>query len=174
MENEIGRPSPFLVRNIGLLPRGRALDIAMGAGRNALYLGRKGFEVDGVDISDERVAEATANARRLGLPVNGIVADMEAGYEIQSGWYDVIICFNYLQRSLFPSIKAGLKPGGTVVYETFTIDQRQFGKPSNPDFLLGHGELREAFKEFECLRYFEGIVEKRKAVARIIAMKKEP
>ncbi len=171
MQNDIGRPSPFLVRNIALLPPGKALDIAMGSGRNALYLASKGFAVDGVEISAERVAEAEAEALRLGLPMNAIVADLEAGYEIALGSYDLIICFNYLQRSLFPGVKAGLRTGGVVVYETFTIDQRRFGKPSNPDFLLKHGELKDAFKEFECLRYFEGIIGKRKAVARIIARK---
>ncbi len=166
------RPSAFLMRNIRLLPPGRALDIAMGGGRNAIYLAGKGFSVDGIDISADRVAEAVKKARSRGLSLNGLVADLEAGYRIAPETYDAIICFHYLQRSLFASIRDGLKPGGVLLYETFTIDQPRFGKPTNPAFLLRHGELREAFKDLECLRYWEGIVGHRKAVARFIGRKR--
>jgi tellurite methyltransferase len=83
----------------------------------------------------------------------------------------VIICFNYLQRSLIPQIRDGLKKGGVIVYETYTIDQTQFGRPHNPDFLLKHNELQEMFRGFRCLRYREGIIERRKAIASMIAVK---
>ncbi|MBI4334276.1 MAG: methyltransferase domain-containing protein [Chloroflexi bacterium] len=165
------RPSAFLVRNLRLLPRGKALDIAAGEGRNALYLARKGFQVDAVDISAEKVATLSGKACQLGLPVRGIVADLETGCQIPPAAYELIICFNYLQRSLFPRIEAGLKSGGVLLYETFTIDQTRFGKPRNPDYLLKHGELKAAFGDLQCLRYWEGIVGNRKAVARMIARK---
>jgi len=58
-----------------------------------------------------------------------------------------------------------------VVYETFIVDQAQFGKPENPDYLLRHNELLNMFRDFRCLRYREGILEGRKAVASIIAEK---
>jgi len=83
----------------------------------------------------------------------------------------VIICFNYLQRSLIKQIKDGLRVGGTVVYETFTVDQAQFGKPKNLDYLLKYNELLALFRDFRCLYYREGIVEERKALASIIAKK---
>ncbi len=83
----------------------------------------------------------------------------------------MIICFNYLQRSLISQIKDGLRQGGMVVYETFIIDQVQFGKPKNPDYLLRHNELLNMFRDFRCLRYHEGIIEGRKAVASLIAQK---
>lgn len=168
------KPSPFLVRNIGLLPAGEALDIAMGSGRNAIYLARKGCRVDGIDVSSAKVAAVTAMACELGLPVKGIVADLEAGYRIPPATYDVIICFHYLQRSLFPQMQAGLRPGGVLVYETFTVKQPRFGKPTNPDYLLRTRELLEAFSGLECLRYWEGIVRGRKAVARFIGQKIAP
>ena len=82
-----------------------------------------------------------------------------------------IICFNYLQRSLIPQIKKGIRSGGMVVYETFIVDQAQFGRPRNPDHLLKHNELLDMFREFRCLRYREGILEERKAVASLIAQK---
>jgi len=83
----------------------------------------------------------------------------------------VIICFNYLQRSLIPQIKDGLRNGGMVVYETFIVDQAKFGKPKNPYHLLKHNELLDMFRDFRCLRYREGIIEGRKAIASIIAQK---
>ncbi|MFH1647211.1 MAG: methyltransferase domain-containing protein [Chloroflexota bacterium] len=164
-------PASFLVANIGLLPVGKALDVATGNGRNAIYLAGAGFTVTGIDISAEAVAAAREAAHRAGVTLTAKVADLEGGYRIEKGAYDVIICFNYLQRSLVPSLKEGVRPGGMVVYETFIIDQAQFGRPRNPDFLLRHNELLEIFRDFRCLRYREGVIEDRKAVAGIVAQK---
>jgi tellurite methyltransferase len=164
-------PAQFLVENIRLLPGGRVLDVAMGNGRNAIYLARAGFEVEGVDMSPEAVSMALESSREAGVTIRARVADLESNYRIEKGTYDVIICFNYLQRSLIPRIKDGLRPGGMVVYETFIVDQAQFGKPHNPDYLLKHNELLDMFRDFRCLRYREGIIEKRKAIASIIAQK---
>lgn len=165
------RPSGWLVENIELLPPGRVLDVAMGKGRNAIYLAQRGFEVEGVDVSAEAVSMARKAARDAGVAIKARVADLEAGYQIKTQAYDVIICFNYLQRSLVPDIKRGLKNGGVVVYETFIIDQAGYGSPANPDYLLEHNELLEMFRDFRCLRYREGIVDDSRAVAGIVAMK---
>jgi len=127
-------PAQFLVDNIALLPKGRALDVAMGDGQNAIYLAKMGFEVEGVDISPEAVSSALELARKSGVNLRAQVADLENNYHIEKGAYEVIICFNYLQRSLIPQIKDGLRKGGMVVYETFIVDQAQFGKPKNPDY----------------------------------------
>ena len=162
-------PAEFLVDNIHLLPKGRVLDIAMGAGRNAIYLARMGFEVEGVDISSEAVSVAVESARKAGVAVRAQVVDLETDYHIQEGAYDVIICFYYLQRSLISQIKNGLRLGGVVVYETYIVDQIQFGKPRNPDYLLKHNELLYMFRKFRCLRYREGVLEGPKAIASIIA-----
>jgi 2-polyprenyl-3-methyl-5-hydroxy-6-metoxy-1,4-benzoquinol methylase len=166
-------PAEFLVRNLELLPRGRVLDIAMGNGRNTIYLAKAGFEAEGIDISEEAVNAAIKASRESGVSINAEVTDLENGYEIEPGAYDLIICFNYLHRPLIPQIKNGIRPGGMAVYETFIIDQAKFGRPRNPDHLLEHNELLEMFREFRCLRYHEGIIENRKAVAGIIAQKME-
>ena len=170
LENELN-PAPFLIENIGLLPAGRALDVAMGNGRNSVYLAKAGFAVDGVDISAEAVHAAQKAAIRAGVKINAETADLESGYHIKSGAYDLIICFNYLQRSLIPEIKRGSRPGGMVMYETFTIDQLQFGRPHNPEYLLKYNELVEMFQDFRILRYREGIFEGPKAIASVIAQK---
>jgi tellurite methyltransferase len=164
-------PARLLVDNIHLLPIGRALDVAMGRGQNAIYLAKRGFDVEGVDISPEAVRSALEQAQDSGVNLRAHVADLESDYHIEKGVYDVIICFNYLQRSLIPHIKDGLRTGGMVVYETFTVDQPQFGKPKNPDYLLKHNELLDLFRDFLCLYYCEGIVEGRKALASIVAKK---
>ena len=164
-------PAQFLVENLRLLPKGRVLDVAMGNGRNAIYLAKAGFDVEGIDMSPEAVNTALESSRKAGVTIVAHVADLESNYQIKKSAYDVIICFNYLQRSLILQIKDGLKRGGMVVYETFIVDQDQFGKPQNPDYLLKHNELLDIFREFRCLRYREGIIENRKAVASIIAQK---
>lgn len=164
-------PAPFLVENVGLLPRGRILDLAMGNGRNAIYLAEAGFEVEGVDRSPEAVNMALKSSREAGVTIGAHIADLEGNYQIEKGAYDMIICFNYLQRSLIPQIKDGVRRGGMVVYETFIVDQAHFGQPRNPDYLLKHNELLDMFRSFRCLRYREGIIENKKAVASIIAQK---
>ena len=163
------KPSDFLVENVHLLPRGRVLDIAMGSGRNAVYLAGLGFEVEGVDISSGAVNEALAAAERAGARIRAQTADLEKGYRIEPGAWDVIICFNYLQRSLMPQIREGLRYGGIVVYETFIADQAHFGKPRSPDHLLLHNELLDIFRDFRCLRYREGIFPGPRAAAGIVA-----
>ncbi|MBI4295603.1 MAG: methyltransferase domain-containing protein [Chloroflexi bacterium] len=164
-------PARFLVENIALLPKGRALDVAMGNGRNAVYLAQMGFEVEGVDISPEAVQGALELAHKTGVDIRAAIADLEGGYRIREAAYEVIICFNYLQRTLIPQIKAGLRQGGIVVYETFIVDQAQFGKPTNPNYLLQHNELLDMFRDFRVLRYREGIMPGPKAIAGIVAEK---
>jgi tellurite methyltransferase len=163
--------SPFLVENVGLLPRGLVLDVAMGNGRNAVYLAKQGFYVEGVDISPAAVNAAFEAAAEAGVRIQADIADLEGDYTIKKSRYDVIICFNYLQRSLMHRIKQGIKPGGMVVYETFMIDQAQFGRPSNPDYLLKYNELLDIFRDFRCIRYREGIFGDNKALASLIAIK---
>lgn len=164
-------PAQFLAENVELLPKGRALDVAMGNGRNAVYLAKVGFEVEGVDISPEAVSAALESADKAGVMIKVQVADLEKAFHIRGDAYNVIICFNYLQRSLIPEIKGGLRHGGMIVYETYIVDQAQFGKPKNPDYLLKHNELLDMFRELRCLRYREGIFEGSRAIASMVAQK---
>ncbi len=165
------KPSQFLVDHIDVLPRGRALDVAMGRGRNAVFLATKGFDVVGIDISREAVIVALELANMSRMNITTHVLDLAEAPNIEPDSYDLIICFNYLQRSLIPQIKRGLRQGGMVVYETYIIDQARFGRPKNPDYLLKHNELLHMFGDFRCIRYHEGIMEDRRAVAGIIAEK---
>jgi len=165
------KPSQYLVDHIDLLPGGRALDVAMGRGRNAVFLATKGFDVVGIDISTEAITDALKLAKLSGVNIATHVVDLEQTPDIEPDCYDLVICFNYLQRSLIPQIKKGLHQGGMVVYETYTIDQARFDRPKNPDYLLKHNELLHMFRDFRCIRYHEGVMEDRRAVAGIIAEK---
>ena len=170
-DDTLRQPAQFLVENIEILPRGRALDVAMGSGRNAIYLAKMGFQVEGVDASHEAAEEALARAREEGVSIQIRVEDLEKIPYFEEGVYDLVICFNYLQRSLIPQMKNWVKPGGMLVYETFIVDQVRFGKPLNPDHLLRHNELLHTFRDFRVLRYREGVIEGKKAVASIVAQK---
>lgn len=151
-------PTPWLVDSFHHLPKGLALDLAMGNGRNAIWLATRGFDVDGVDVDTEMVSKARATARRFHAPIRAIVGNVEDGtYIIPMEAYEVIVVFNYLHRPLFRDIKDGLKPGGVVVYQTFLEEQARFGPPRNPAHLLKRGELAHVFGEFEILRQNERI-----------------
>lgn len=170
-------PARFLVDSFPLLRRGTALDIAMGNGRNAIYLATRGFDVDGVDVDPRVVERARVAARRLGAPIRAVVGNVEDGtYIVPIETYDLIVVFNYLHRPLLRDIRDGVKPGGIVVYQTFTFDQPRFGPPQNPRFLLRAGELRDTFADWEVLKYREGVDEglpgeSPKALAGIVAKK---
>lgn len=170
-------PSSWLVAHFDRLPRGLALDIAMGTGRNAIYLATRGYDVDGVDAEVRCVTEARVAARRLGAPIRAVVGNFEDGtYIIPIHGYDLIVCFNYLHRPLFRDIRDGVRPGGVVVYQTYTTEQAQYGRPTNPDYLLRPGELRASFDGWEILgeRELVGPARaggKRRAIAGIVARK---
>jgi len=163
-------PSSFLVKNFGLLPKGLALDLAMGEGRNAIYLATRGFDVDGVEADAQAVAQARLAARRIDAPIRAVVGNVEDGtYIVPIETYDVIIVFNYLHRPVFKDVKEGVVPGGVVVYQTFAVDHSGGGPARNPERLLRPGELREVFSDWEVLQYRELAGRSREGETRPIA-----
>jgi len=148
-------PDPFLVHHTPLirelLPRGGlALDVAGGAGRNAAYAAGLGFAVTLVDAS----AEALAKAQGRGLCV--VQADLERREFVPSpASFDLVMVFFYLQRDLFPALEAALKPGGVLIYRTYTTGRLKTRPNANASFLLQPGELHDAFKALHILAYAE-------------------
>ncbi|KAA0244606.1 MAG: class I SAM-dependent methyltransferase [Candidatus Brocadia sp. AMX2] len=165
-------PVEFLKEHIDILPRGKALDIAMGEGRNAVFLAENGFAVDGCDISEIAVKKAKELAKEHNVAIHAFVADLETS-KLPKDTYDVIACFYYLQRDLIPQMKEALKPGGMIIYETYTIENRErgFEGPKNKDYLLKPNELLDLFKDLKIIYYRELVLNNKKAIASLIAKK---
>ncbi|MEE8608549.1 MAG: class I SAM-dependent methyltransferase [Nitrospiraceae bacterium] len=134
---------------------GRALDIATGKGRNALFLAEQGFTVDAIDISEVGLQQAQRHAEKQGLTLNLVQADL-ASFEFPDSAYDLILNINFLLRSLVPKIKNALLPGGYIIFDTYLLDQQDLGHPRNPAYLLNHNELLDLFRGFRILCYQEG------------------
>lgn len=152
-------PSPWLIDNADLLPRGgKVLDVACGRGRHALLMASAGFDVRAIDRHPEAIAFLRATADRLSLRVDAEVVDLETDPPpaLPSSTYDVILVFNYLHRPLMPALRDSLAPGGRIFYETFTARQAERGHPRNPDFLLRDGELAEWMAPLSIVRSREG------------------
>jgi 2-polyprenyl-3-methyl-5-hydroxy-6-metoxy-1,4-benzoquinol methylase len=169
------RANPFLRRHVGLLPKGKALDVAAGEGRNAVFLALQGLKVDAVDISQVGLRKARTLAKEMGVRIHTVAADLDT-YSIAGAEYDLITNFYFLDRNLIPRIRQGLRRGGRVVFETYLLEQRDLGVggPTNPRYFLKQNELLRLFKGFRILVYREGIfTEDRriKAVASLIAEK---
>lgn len=165
-------PVEFLREHIDILPKGKTLDIAMGEGRNAVFLAKNGFEVDGCDISEKAVEKAQELAKENQVTIHAFVTDLEL-YKLPEKTYDVITCFYYLQRNLVPQIKDALKPGGMIMYETYTMENLERGLegPKNKDYLLKTNELLDFFRDFKIIYYREIVLNNRKAIASLIAQK---
>lgn len=155
----VGLPSQFLrecLESASWPARcGKALDIACGQGRNAIYLAQRGFEVTAVDVSSVALDTAARCAAEQNFSIHWQQADLET-LTLPADEYDLVINFNYLQRSLIEPSKRSVKKGGCVIFETYLIDQASSGHPRNPDYLLGHNELLEFFCDFRVLHYHEG------------------
>jgi tellurite methyltransferase len=165
-------PASILRELLPLLPAGPALDIACATGRHALFLAARGQHVTAVDFSSVALDTLEARAHSVHIPIRRSSRIPEAGRHLRGGLeliqanleemqlperrFDLIICIQYLQRSLFPQMLRALRPDGVLLMETFTRMQLEFtGGPRNPEYLLETGELREAFPELCVLFYRE-------------------
>jgi rhodanese-related sulfurtransferase len=170
--SSVSGPSPWLLANAALAPRGaKTLDVACGRGRNALLLAGAGFPVRAVDRDAGHVAWLGALARRLQLSLDAAVVDLEAAdVDLGTGEWELVLVFSYLHRPLFPALARALKPGGVLLYETYTREQAKRGRPTNPDHLLEPGELPRLVAPLEVVRQREGEFEGR-AIASVAARK---
>jgi SAM-dependent methyltransferase len=165
-------PTQWLVDHARILPStGDALDVASGSGRNAFWLAARGLSTVAVDRDAAAIAGIRETAERLHLPLRADIVDLEtADATLPVAGYNLIVAIHYLHRPLFPALRAALRPGGILVYETFTRGQAQRGKPTNPAFLLEPGELRDLVAPLEVLVEREGDFEG-KLLASVIAVK---
>jgi SAM-dependent methyltransferase len=169
-------PARWLVDHAHVLPAtGDALDVASGSGRNAFWLAARGLRTLAIDRSATAIAEIRETAGRLHLPLRADIVDLEAdGATLPIAAYDLIVVVHYLHRPLFPALRAALKPAGLLVYETFTRAQAQRGKPTNPEFLLEPGELRDLVAPLDVLFEREGEFEGKMLAGVIAARRRAP
>jgi tellurite methyltransferase len=166
-------PDPFFVRAYRefVEPRfkyvGRALDLAGGLGRHALYLAERGWLVTLMDTSDVALKQARRLAEQADLHIFAEQVDLTDA-QLPEDAFDLIVVFFYLERSLFTQIAAALRPGGMLIYKTYTMEQQKVsGGPSHPMHLLQSGELKSAFGGLEILHYNETVTDK--AIAELVA-----
>lgn len=149
-------PSPFLVEWLPRIPIGRALDVATGTGRNALYLAEQGFEVTAVDVSAVAVDRGREEAAGRGLDIDWVVADLDSD-PLPGDDYDLVTVFRYRNPRVWPRLAEALAPDGWVVVEHHLRTHRDAAGPSSEDFRLEPGELLRAFADLRVVHYSEAI-----------------
>ncbi|HEY8750052.1 MAG TPA: methyltransferase domain-containing protein [Tepidisphaeraceae bacterium] len=178
------QPSPFLIEALDFIQRERnltglsAIDVACGAGRDAVYLALRGLNVTAIDLLPDALARANDLARRSGVALSTIQHDVERQNTLPTqNTADVVTVFRYLHRPLFPALANAITPGGYVIYETFHARNRETGqRPHNPEHLLDTSELPAFFPGFDILiardaweregRFFSSLLAQRPANVR--------
>lgn len=161
IQNTGPTPAQFLTQQLHRLPKGKALDVAAGSGRNALYLASQGFQVEAIDRNEEAMTQLAATAKQRNLPNLAVqTVDLERTTDVRPEFpkqeYDVIAVFFYLHRPLFPFLIESLKPNGVLIYETFTIDNyMRHRHPRRWEFCLAHNELLRLTSTLRVLSYDE-------------------
>lgn len=174
-------PDPFLVRAFSeyilpLFPHGgSALDLAGGAGRHSIWLAKQGWEVTLIDISETGVEQARQNAGPLASHIYFVVDDLTQFKAAQTGFeagFEVVIAFFYLEREIFPVLLKALRPGGLLIYKTYTSAQATLaGGPKNPAHLLKPSEPLQLAGDLRVLHYQEDVAER--ATAELVARKSD-
>lgn len=165
-------PSEWVARFVDLVPAGgRVLDVACGGGRHARLFLELGHPVTVVDLDISDVADLADNPN-----VEMLEFDLEGGaaWPFAGRTFDGVVVANYLWRPILGDIVSAVAPEGVLLYETYGRGQEQFGRPSNPDFLLKPGELLDAVRgELRVVAYEDRIVQEPgpKAVQRIAAVR---
>ena len=142
-------PNAFMVRMIAGRKPGRALDVAMGQGRNALWLASRGWNVTGFDISPVAIDEARKQAAERKLRIETMVAPYE-----QFDWgiekWDLIVFSYFFPQAALPRVWDSLKPGGLILIEGFHIDTAKV-RPVGGGY--HDNELFKVMKDYRMLVY---------------------
>ena len=155
-EGQSLEPDPFVIEVCAGLAPGRALDLAGGAGRHALWLARHGWDATLADLSDEGLAIAGKRAEEAGVALT--LRRESAGETL--AWaagqpFDLIVVVWCLLREQFPVLPSALAPGGTLLYKTRTSDHLRYTEGHSLRTALQPGELRMAFPALKTVLYRE-------------------
>jgi tellurite methyltransferase len=162
-------PVTFVKQSIPSVRKGRALVLAMEEGRNAVYLAQNGFDVTGIDFSDEAIRKAKLLAKKHRVKLHVVNADLNT-YNIEPESYDLIVAVEFYRSRLIGEIRRGLKHGGTVLWESHTAEQAHnvSDRTIRLDHLLQPGELHKGFSDYNILVSNENN-DGKSAIARILA-----
>lgn len=138
------------------IPVGRALDVACGAGRNALFLAQAGYRVDAIDISVEGLKQARQKAEGQALDITWIEHDLDQPYSFDTN-YDLVLVMWYVDLALVTRLCDRLAPGGYLICEEHLLTDEDVIGPKNPDYRVAPGALREAVSGLEVLHYEESV-----------------
>jgi 2-polyprenyl-3-methyl-5-hydroxy-6-metoxy-1,4-benzoquinol methylase len=151
----------------------RALDLACGAGRNALYLAEHGYRVDALDIAAEALARGSTRAKAKGLAISWIEHDLDQGLPRRLTHYDVVVIMRYLDLSLVKAAVERLRPGGYLVCEAHLVTEQPVIGPHDANFRVRSGELSAAAAPLDIAEYWEGVTQdpdgRNVALARLVA-----
>ncbi len=166
-------PDIFAAQSALTAERPRALDVACGAGRNALYLAELGYQVDAIDISSEALARGQRAASKRKLPVSWVEHDLDLGLPRTLRDYHLAVIMRYLDLSLVTAMAERLQPGGYLICETHLVCDQPVIGPRDPNFRARPGELRAAARGLHVAEYWEGQTldpdGRRVALARVVA-----
>ncbi len=149
-------PHDLLLRFAPAIPRGRVVDIAMGNGRDLIFLAEEGFWAVGIERSGEAIRLARAGAA-WGPGLLGFVQADAAALPLKEGSAAGIIIFYFLLREMAEDVVRLLRKGGVLICETFLKRQNSIDRWRNPDYLLDDGELLHLFGGLETIFYEEGL-----------------
>ncbi len=153
---------------------GAIIDLACGEGRNGLFLARKGLPVIFADRSEPSLQTINHALMAINSESKTWLVDLEQSdiNPFEGKQFSAVLVFRYLHRPLMAALRNAVAPGGVIIYETFTIDNRQFGRPNNDAFLLQANELKKYFNDWDILHYFEGtLANPDRAIAQIVCRK---
>jgi tellurite methyltransferase len=160
--SDVGRlwqPNAFLSQVLPELDGGSALDLACGTGRDAVYMSSCGWDVTGVDVLPDALERAGVLARRCAAairPISWVQVDLEGRPVVWDRLFDLVTVIRYLHRPLFGLLSEWLRPGGSIVCETYTTLHRQrHGKPARDEHVLRPGELPRLLADFDIRHYSE-------------------
>ena len=165
-------PTELLVEWLPRLPRGRALDVACGAGRNSLYLAEAGYDIDAIDISSVALDRLRATAQTRDLQISCIESDLESK-PLPDRTYDLIVMVRYTSPALISRLLPLLSDGGHFLCEEHLSTDRDVIGPTDPAFRMAPNELLRLAAELRVLFYCEAIVDdpdgRQVALAQLVA-----
>ena len=150
-------PNSLLVEFVNTLSidakalRPTAIDLGCGGGRDAVFLAKQGWKVTAIDNESRVIKRAKQLASRAGSSVKFRCCDLKKSGCLTEDTFDLVMVMRFLNRDLFEPIKQMIKPGGWIVFQTFTEGVENFGSPKNPNFILKPNELSQVFEDFKII-----------------------